>query len=519
MSSVSAQTPTPPAVEPASLSGIITNAVTGAPVQRAHVTIRSYDHASKQVYGAATTSEGKFIMTQLPPGHYTAGVERVGFTMPPNQAASVTDVILNPGDKKENFKLTLVPTGSISGHVFDAVGEPMQGVSVIAERGLGFERGTTDDKGQFRIGGLYPGKYRVKATPQADQFIEVPLETRTDGSADVHYSPTYYPESLARNQAARIDIQPAVELSGIDIRLVRTPIVSVSGRVFGLPAGANPGIRADGDGSRAVTTVKPDGTFVFWRLDPGRYKLFVILRGLGPQSILQSSPVEFEVAGVNLEHVDVRVMPPIDIPMQLHFVDDVAAPPAQPEQPARPAPRHSVTLSPAAPGPTSFEPSASDIGSDDTAIVEKVPPDIYHVMIMGRPAVYVKSVRVGSVETQGDILDVRNGLGGPVALSISSNTCQVHGTVSDRSGPIAGARVLLQPAENIGAHGYLAKTAADGTYMIPDVTPGRYKLLVVDDDALAAFQRGLDLEDYQDAAESLDLQPGDKIVKDLAQRK
>jgi hypothetical protein len=435
--------------------------------------------------------------------------------MPPNQAASVTDAMLNPGDKKENFKLTLVPTGSIGGHVFDAAGETVQGVTVTAERGLGFERATTDDKGQFRIGGLYPGKYRVKATPQADQLIEVPLETRTDGSADAHYSPTYYPESLARNQAARIEIQPAVELSGIDIRLVRTPIVSVSGRVFGLPPGANLAIRAEGDGSRAVSTVKPDGTFVFWRLDPGKYKLFAALRSVGPQSILQSSPVEFEVAGVNLEHVDVRMLPLIDIPMQLHFEDDVAGPPAQP---ARPAPRRSITLSPAATGPTLFDPSPADIGSDDTVIVEKVPPELYHVAIIGRPAVYVKSVRVGSVETEGDILDVRNGLAGLVAVTIGSNTCQVHGTVSDRSGPAAGARVLLQPAEKIGAHGYLAKAAADGTYMIPDVTPGRYKLLVVDDDALAAFQRGLDLEDYQDA-ESLDLQPGDKITKDLTQRK
>jgi hypothetical protein len=458
-------------------------------------------------------------MAQLPPGHYTASVEHVGFTMPPNQAASATDVMLNPGDKKENFKLTLVPTGSISGHVFDAAGEPMQGVSVIAERGLGFERGTTGDKGQFRIGGLYPGKYRVKATPQTDLFIQVPLENRTDGSAEAHYSPTYYPESLARSQAARIEIQPAVELTGIDIRLVRTPIVSVSGRAFGLPPGANPVIRAEGDGSRAMSAVKPDGTFVFWRLDPGKYKLFATLGGLGPQSVLQSAPVEFEVAGVNLEHVDVRMLPPIDIPMQLHFEDDVTSQPAQPEQPARPSPRRSITLSPAATGPALFDPSPADIGSDDTAIVEKVLPELYHVVIVGRPAVYVKSVRVGSLETEGDILDVRNGLAGPVALSIGSNTCQVHGTVSDRSGLVAGARVLLQPAEKIWRSWYLAKTAADGAYLIPDVTPGKYKLLVVDDDALAAFQRGLDLEDYEDAAESLDLQPGDKIAKDLTQRK
>jgi hypothetical protein len=47
------------------------------------------------------------------------------------------------------------------------------------------------------------------------------------------------------------------------------------------------------------------------------------------------------------------------------------------------------------------------------------------------------------------------------------------------------------------------------------VTPGKYKLLAVDADGLVAYQRGFDVEAYEDIAESLDLQAGDKIVKDL----
>ena len=52
-------------------------------------------------------------------------------------------------------------------------------------------------------------------------------------------------------------------------------------------------------------------------------------------------------------------------------------------------------------------------------------------------------------------------------------------------------------------------------YAIADLTPGKYKLLAVDADGLVAYQRGIDVEDYEDIAESLDLQAGDKIVKDL----
>lgn len=156
---------TPPAAttaEPASLSGVVANSVTGAPVLRAHVSIRNNGAGFGQAYGAMTNGEGKFTMTKLPPGQYTVSVERAGFVMPSNAAASVTDVTLSPGDKREDCKLTLVPTGVISGRVLDGAGEPMPGINVTAI-GIGSESDATDDKGQFRIGGLRPGKYRIRA--------------------------------------------------------------------------------------------------------------------------------------------------------------------------------------------------------------------------------------------------------------------------------------------------------------------------------------------------------------------
>jgi hypothetical protein len=268
-----AQTPSVTAAEPASLSGTVANSVTGAPVLRAHVSVRN-SGGSQQQYGAVTNGEGKFVMTQLPPGDYTVSVERAGFVMQRNQAGmGVTDVKLSSGDKKENFKLTLVPTGAIGGRVLDAAGEPMQNARVTAERGGESESASADDKGQFRIGGLRPGKYRIKAAPQT---MPLPPETRTDGTSDVNYSPTYYPDSLAEKQAAQVEVQAAAELTDIDIRMVRTPIVSVSGKVSGLPAGSrNASIdvqRAYGMGgsTQPGSIVKPDGTFAIWRLDPGK---------------------------------------------------------------------------------------------------------------------------------------------------------------------------------------------------------------------------------------------------------
>ena len=513
-----------PANALASLSGAVTNSVTGSPVLRAHVSINLNSDGSEQQYGAITNGEGQFTMAQLPPGRYTVSVDRAGFVMPRNPAGtSFTEVKLSPGDKKENFKLTLVPTGAISGRVFDAAGEPIQGVRVTAESGNG-EGGATDDNGQFRIGGLQPGKYRIKAAPQT---MPLPPETRTDGTTDVNYSPTYYPGSLAEKQAARVEVQAAAELTGIDIRLVRTPIVSVSGRVSGLPPGArNVSIDVQrhsgmGDSSQSGSIVKPDGTFAIWRLDPGKYTLVAAIWGQYGQNRLQSAPVEIEVAGVNLEHIDMRMIPPFDLPVQIHFEDDqarqVPQPPAQPGQPPRPAPIRRVSLEPLI--GAQMPRLTADIEAGDSATLEKVQPGLYHLAISWRPA-YVKSIRIGSVESEGDTLDVRNGPVGPVTLLVSSNACEVSGTVSDSQAPAQGVQVALVRSMESGRPDFhMVSTAADGTYKFGGVPPGKYKLLIVEDNALSIILRGQSTEDDEDTVESLDLHAGDKITKDLKHHK
>jgi hypothetical protein len=399
----------------------------------------------------------------------------------------------------------------------------MQGVRVSAESG-GNESATTDDKGQFRIGGLQPGKYRIKAAPQA---MPLPPETRTDGTTDINYSPTYYPDSLAEKQAARVEVQPAAELTGIDIRLVRTPIVSVSGRVSGLPPGArNVSIDVQrhssmGESSQSGSIVKPDRTFTIWRLDPGKYTLVAAIWGQFGQNRLQSAPVEIEVAGVNLEHIDMRMIPPFDVPIQIHFEDDqarqVPQPPAQPGQPPGPAPIRRLSLEPVIGAQMPM--LTADIEPGDSATLEKVQPGLYHLATSWRPA-YVKSIRIGSVESEGDTLDVRNGPVGPVTVLVSSNACEVSGTVSDSQAPAPGVQVaLVRPMENGRPDFNMVTSAADGTYKFGGVPPGKYKLLVAEDNALSVILRGQGADDDDDTAESLELHPGDKIVKDLKQHK
>src|ERR1039457_719806 len=62
-----AQTQPPRADEkPASLEGEVRNAVSGMPVERAHISLRRYNNGGWDKYGALTNAEGKFIITGIP---------------------------------------------------------------------------------------------------------------------------------------------------------------------------------------------------------------------------------------------------------------------------------------------------------------------------------------------------------------------------------------------------------------------------------------------------------------------
>jgi Carboxypeptidase regulatory-like domain len=499
----------PPA--PASVSGVATNTVTGEPVLRAHIVLRGIMNEDGGVtYGALTDRDGKFTISNLPPGRYTATASRTAFVPPPN-----INLTLSAGEKKDDVKLKLTPTGAIVGRVLDSAGEPVPHAGVHVEGSHSNENVSTDEQGRFRIGGLQPGKYRVRAARGPTAF---PEEIRTDGTVETHYSPTYYPGSLTRSGARRVEVLPGADLNGIDIQLIATALVSVSGKVSGIPTGkGHPAIQLNRDGETGfggeMTAVKADGTFKIAAIDPGKYTLTAILYGTNAKNRFQSPPVEIEVAGTNLQNVDLRLIPAFDVQGQVRFDSEKARMPQAPGKPGQPA-------ASAASAPTRYimlegGQSRGVIGEDDSFTMENVVAG-RHRVTLSWGAGYVRSVRVGDNETEGDMLDVRNGPSGPVTVTVGSDFCEVSGTVNDSKGPAPNTLVYL--VSEAGRHVQGVVTKADGTYRMPGVPPGKYRLAAVEEGFTLDGMAGSQLEDYADVAESLDLRPGDKITKDLKKK-
>jgi hypothetical protein len=391
----------------ASVAGVVVNAVTGEPVLRAHVMLFGFADGKQFRYGAMTTADGKFSVTGLPGASYGVSANRPGFVA--GQSGS-TGLTLKPGDHKDDVTLKLTPTGSIAGTVVNADGEPVENCNVTAESGRGGQVSQSDAQGRFRIGGLMPGKYRIRATPEEPL---TPPEIRTDGTLEAHYSQTYYPSSLDEAGAARVSVEAGTEAAGNEIRLVRTPIVRVSGRVTGIPPGAeNVALIAQRgrDSNQGFSVglvrntvwsggaqVKKDGTFTLWRLAPGPYRLGAQWNSPTGQ-MSAAAPVDIVVGDSNIDGIELRMMPAADLTGQVEYESDDAksAEPAEGAKPAR-RPKPQVQLQ----GIDGNNWAAT--GQVDAAgafTLKNVPPGRYRVMSYGGSG-YVKSLRLGTTEIAG----------------------------------------------------------------------------------------------------------------------
>src|SRR5437764_10068446 len=83
----------------ASVAGKVTNSVGGEGILRAHVSLRPQGDQSQQSYGAITDAEGKFSVIRVPPGNYSASVEKAGYVAAANPMLGASTIVrLAPGE-------------------------------------------------------------------------------------------------------------------------------------------------------------------------------------------------------------------------------------------------------------------------------------------------------------------------------------------------------------------------------------------------------------------------------------
>ncbi len=220
-----------------SIEGHVLNSLTNSPIRKATVILE----APQIRLVAETDADGSFQFLDLPPGAYRLSASRGGFQ--PRRAHN--DISLGPKDRITDASIRLRPLGVIAGRVVDEESEPVDLARVSIYQSVyreGIKRWenlhstTTNDRGEYRLPNLKPGRYLLQAYGD-----RAPASNRYGTQPDTFYPPTYYPNALTRQQAAPVEVEVGTQLDGIDIRLgkvARPPSFRVKGKVVGLPPGS-----------------------------------------------------------------------------------------------------------------------------------------------------------------------------------------------------------------------------------------------------------------------------------------
>jgi protocatechuate 3,4-dioxygenase beta subunit len=175
-----AQTPIRDRQHPATGSGAIAGMVVNddpeaRPLRRARVMINNADRTVGRT--VVTDDSGTFEITGLPPGRYTLTATKDGHITVAYGAKRLgrpgTAIVLGTGQRITNVILRIPRGAVLTGMVLDEHAQPLPGVRVEAARSIVLNGGrqfvpagmpqVTDDRGMYRIYGLMPGEYIVSA--------------------------------------------------------------------------------------------------------------------------------------------------------------------------------------------------------------------------------------------------------------------------------------------------------------------------------------------------------------------
>ena len=305
-------------VPKATLRGHVYARATGAPLKRARLMLRPAARPTDTMT-ATTDEQGTYEFRNVEPGSYTLQCTRNGYVRTSYGQKSSRQppvrLTVRPGQELEDLDFHLIRGGVISGRVLDEDGEPLYGVLVRAmarkywqgEVHLrSWRQDSSDDRGEYRIFGVPPGRYYVKAVWQDPRYSDL--------------APVFYPNSLRAEEAPRITVVAGGEVPRVDIRMEMVPTLSVSGKVVdlvtGRPVQGSVQVRPDDVTMPEFSSGlrKSDGSFRVRGLVPGRHYLIVHVarsRNSGKRSPLLVKP--FDLRDANIENMEVRVGPGVTV--------------------------------------------------------------------------------------------------------------------------------------------------------------------------------------------------------------
>lgn len=465
-------TPTPDATKKppgnCSVSGRVLSA-DGTPLRSARVgLIQANERKHPLVYATTTDNEGSFDLKQIEAGRYEFFASHIGYLDQHYQAKGTEEgegamLSLASGQEISDVVFRLVHAAVITGKVVDEGGEPMTNVTVsvlhkpsaedLEDAGprvrkqemISASVGVTDDRGQYRIFGLKPGEYCVKAAETANPPIAGPIEIGSDWrllhELGSQYAPLFYPGVLQVNQAQAVTLRAGEEMEA-DFALRRAKLVEVAGRVIGpdgFPAvGAYVRLSQAGVsdwGGELGTGTDVKGEFSIKGVSPGSYDLSVSQSDRGRHYHTQQ---KLEVGEEKIGSVVLAIGRGAKLRGRITAYGGTTTAYGRIQV-------HLQSVS--EDGTSGF--SMAEVNKDGTFDLEGVADGSYMLRIGGlEQGWYVKAAHFGNEDVLQKGVQLENGgVAGILDVVISSDGAQLEGTVteSDQNQALAGVQLRARP--------------------------------------------------------------------------
>jgi hypothetical protein len=310
------------------ISGVVIAGVGGTPIADAVVSLvalSGFQLPAEYQPRQMTDARGRFAFLNLPDnGQFQITAAKFGFLdggygRDSGPTDALRPIAIANGSWAGNLRVSLWAPGAISGSVRDERGEPVVGVivrSLARVRVAGRDElaagplALTDDRGQYRISGLFAGRYLIQvpsvqmAVPAATRVagasgsvpegaIDVddtarlvigryPLPPPSSSGRTMSYAIAFHPTGSSPAEAGTVEVRFGEDRPGVDVTLTPVPAVRVSGIVEAPPEALTgltlrllpSGLENAGLGGEVATAlVGAGGAFTFLNVPTGTYVL------------------------------------------------------------------------------------------------------------------------------------------------------------------------------------------------------------------------------------------------------
>jgi hypothetical protein len=492
----------------ASIEGLIVREGTSPALRLANARLELEGSAG----GALVTRSddmGRFVFSGVPAGRYRLRVKKDGYIRQEYPRAAMDEpglpITLSAGQALKDMVFQLEPATTILGVVHDEGYAPVAGIEVRALKRVYTPRGDraltllasalTDDLGRYRLYWVDPGEY----------FIAAMFPSAVDGSAGparITWAPTYYPGAVDLDGARSIRVESGRDVGGVDIKLTRQPLLTVTGITYSpargpVPASVTLAAPEEGAGvARHAGMSSPQGTYSVPGVAPGTY---IIAATAGGETAAQRIRV---VRDPLRNRIDLQLGPGVPVPGR---VVNAAGSPMALENLRIRLSELDVSLP---------EPMPQFVDSNHRFLFSAVQPGDYTLSVEGLPGdLYMKSAAAGTVDVLAKPLSVNyRRLPVDLEIQIGLDGGRVDGLVFDRNDRLfVGAQVVLAPVAGSRSRLDRYRTGVsdeNGGFTLRGVAPGEYRLFAWSSVTPYAYLNFEYMRPYESLGAPIQIQPG-----------